>query len=128
MELAQLSEPEATFISEDAAMLQPVFSPGDGEGCWRLMSRAVELAGYLPGDLLLVSQKVSPLAGDVVCAQIYDGQTDSAETVFRVYEPPFIITRTMDPAHSQKPRIVDNERVVIWGTVIRSFRERKPHD
>lgn len=94
------------------------------QSTWRLGGRAVELAGYLPGDLLLVDQSVAPRAGDLVCAQIYDVQRGSAETVFRLFEPPYLTTRTLDPASHAKPQLIDGERCVVLGTVIRMLRRR----
>ncbi|MGH6907974.1 MAG: helix-turn-helix domain-containing protein, partial [Aestuariivirga sp.] len=51
---------------------------------WTLHSRALEGAGYRPGDILLVALDETPAAGDVVCAQIYDWVKAKAETVFRI--------------------------------------------
>ena len=93
---------------------------------WRLGTRAAELAGYLPGDQVLVDQDVAPRAGDLVQAQSYDLQLGTAETIFRIYDPPFLIVRTMDPGISAKPLTVDGERIRIVGTVVRSVRVRGP--
>lgn len=97
---------------------------GDNQGVWRLTTRALELAGYLPGDMLLVDMTVTPRAGDVVAAQVYNLERGTAETKLRVYEAPFLTTRTMDPAAVERPLFVDNERVHIAGTVVRSLRVR----
>lgn len=96
----------------------------DNQGVWRLATRALELAGYLPGDMLLVDMTVPPRTGDVVCAQVYNLDRGTAETRIRVYEAPFLTTRTMDPTAADRPLYVDNERVRIAGTVVRSLRVR----
>lgn len=87
-------------------------------------SRALELAGYMPGDLLLIDQSLAAVAGDAVCAQVYNLSRGTAETKLRIFEPPFITTRSMDPAVAEKPLYVDGERVVIAGVVLRSLRQR----
>lgn len=112
----------ARFTAE--ADIPDSLRPDDHEGVWRLATRAAELAGYLPGDLVLVRQGVEPRAGDLVCVQVYNLQMDTAETIWRIYEPPYVVPRTMDPAVSAKPLLVDGERVMIWGVVMRALRVR----
>lgn len=97
---------------------------GPNQGRWRVNTRALELAGYLPGDVVLVDQAVAPRPNDVVCAQVYDFKSGSADTKLRVFQPPYLVTLTMDPAASDMPLLVDGQRVVIVGTVIRSVRMR----
>jgi hypothetical protein len=55
-----------------------------------------------------------------VCAQIY-GATD-AETVFRVYQPPFLIAAAPKDT-SILPILLDARRTHITGTVTQSLRE-----
>lgn len=92
---------------------------------WRLNSRALELSGYRPGDTLLVALGETPLAGDVVCAQIYDWPTGKAETVFRIFQPPYLVASTTDPA-LLRPHAVDGQQVQVKGVVIHSLRSRTP--
>jgi transcriptional regulator with XRE-family HTH domain len=89
---------------------------------WEIRGRALDLAGLLPGDVVAVDLRQSEFkAGDVVCAQIYDWQKGSATTVFRVYEPPYLIALSTDPQH-RKPVLVDGEQVLLKGRVVASFR------
>lgn len=88
-------------------------------------TRALELAGYLPGDLVLFDMSAQARAGDVVSANVYNLQRGSAETVLRVYEQPYIIARTMDAAIAAKPHLVDDERVKIMAVAIKAMRRRK---
>lgn len=84
---------------------------------WLLKSRALEVEGYKPGDILIVDLNATAKAGDIVCAQIYDWQNHAAtQTVFRVYEAPFLISAGYDRL-DRKPRLVDGETVVIKGVV-----------
>lgn len=90
---------------------------------WTMRSRALEGAGYRPGDILLVSLNATPVAGDVVCAQIYDWTKGKAETVFRLFQPPYLVAATSDP-DLMRPHVVDDGRVVLKGVVMNSIRNR----
>lgn len=52
---------------------------------WRLTTRALTGAGYLPGDILIVDLNQAPKPGDIVCAQAYRWVEGKAETVFRIF-------------------------------------------
>jgi transcriptional regulator with XRE-family HTH domain len=119
-----MREPEAVYLAAPADLPEQL-TPDNTQAVWRLASRAAELAGYMPGDYLLVDSAAVPVAGDLVCVQIVDQGSGSAETVFRIYDPPYAVVRTMDAAISQKPQIVDQDRVSIWGAVVKSLRIRK---
>lgn len=54
---------------------------------------------------------------------VYD-RTGRAETIFRLYEDPFLVAATLDKG-LMKPHLIDNDRVVVRGVVIASFRERR---
>lgn len=97
---------------------------GNTEGEWIIRTRALELAGYLPGDLVIADSAVPPRARDVVVAQEIDHLRGSAETRLRIYDPPYLVTETADPAAKRKPLLVDGDRVAIWGPVVRSLRLR----
>ncbi|MBC8037747.1 MAG: helix-turn-helix transcriptional regulator [Rhizobiales bacterium] len=90
---------------------------------WTLQSRALEGAGYRPGDILLVALDETPALGDVVCAQIYDWTKGRAETVFRIFQPPYLIAATGDP-QLMRPHLVDDGAVTIKGVVLQSLRGR----
>jgi hypothetical protein len=87
---------------------------------WTLRTRALELAGFLPGDIVLVDLNAAPQPGDAVCAQVYDWPRMKAETVMRVLiaAPPvqLLVARTVDPEFT--PLVVDGERVVVKGVVL----------
>lgn len=91
---------------------------------WLLKTRALEGLGYMQGDLVITDARVQPRAGDAVCAQVVDLRTGAAETVFRVYEPPYLIAHSSDPA-LRKPLLIDNERVIVMATVTESLRTRR---
>jgi len=83
---------------------------------WVMRGRSLDLSGILPGDVLLVDLNRRPVSGDIVCAQIVDFTTGVAETVFRLFQPPFLITHSakMGP---MRPDVVDENRVSIRGVV-----------
>ena len=90
---------------------------------WRLKTDALSEAGYLPGDLVIVDLNAEAQPQDVVCAQVYDWKGGRAETVFRVFDPPFLVAAARERT-AYKPLLLDNERVVIKGVVVESYR---PH-
>ncbi len=96
---------------------------GPNQGRWRIETRALELAGFVPGDIALFDQTVTPRRGDVVCAQVLDGR-GGAITRLRLYQAPYLVTATMDPRVSDQPLYVDSERVTVWGTMVRMLRVR----
>ena len=62
--------------------------------------------------------------GDIVCAQLYDFVRMKAETVFRIYEPPYLCTATFD-RDNMTPVLID-KNVGIKGPVVLSLRGRRP--
>lgn len=90
---------------------------------WVLKTRALELAGYLPGDVVLVDLNAEPEDGDAVVAQHYDLRT---ETVFRIYQKPYLVAAAVDRV-TRPPLVVDDRRVMIRGVIIATFRQRKGH-
>ncbi len=96
-------------------------------GCdpWELRTRALELAGYLPGDIVIVDLNETPRTGDVVCAQVYDWERGGAETIWRIYEEPYLVAASGERLH-RRPLLVDRRNVVVKGVVRGLFRERHP--
>jgi hypothetical protein len=93
---------------------------------WRLKTQALESAGYLPGDIVFVEQLSADQHAkpqDAVCAQVVDYQHGAAETVWRVYDPPFLVAAANDRT-AYKPLLVDGERVKMFGVIRESYR---PH-
>ncbi|HML13623.1 MAG TPA: hypothetical protein VK456_09975 [Xanthobacteraceae bacterium] len=84
---------------------------------WTIRTRALERIGFLPGDIVIVDLGRLPEAGDAVCAQVYDWGRSDAETVMRLYEPPFLVAASLDE-QLRRPLVVDNERVIIKGVLL----------
>ena len=119
-----MAEPDAAPLNEDAEPLQAWCKAAieearkgrNGIDPWVMRGRALDLEGVLPGDILMVALNRRPAAGDIVCAQVVDYTSGAAETVFRLFQPPYLI------AHSAKlgpvrPEQVDEVRVSIRGVV-----------
>lgn len=122
------SESEAAPLQvETASPLQKIIAILAAAGAnidpWTLHSPALEGAGYRRGDTLLVSLGETPAAGDIVCAQIYDWARGRAETVFRIFQPPYLVAATSDPRFL-RPHLVDDGKVIIKGVVVQTIRGR----
>jgi hypothetical protein len=122
---------EAIPFSEDSDEMTRIREIGrtiaihsNGLAKWSLRSRALETAGYMPGDILVVDLNLQQQPGDVVCAQLYDWPRGSAHTVFRKWEPPYLVSATFDQS-ALAPIYVDNRNVMIKGVVVMSLRTRQ---
>ena len=104
-----------------AAAVEAIIGGRQAADPWVMKSDALKFAGYLPGDILIVDLARMPRAGEVACAQVYQWDKGQAGTVFRIYEPPFLVAASDDPA-MRKPLLVDNNHVVLKGTVTESLR------
>lgn len=101
------------------AVIAALVGQGRAVTSWRLVSRAVELAGYLPGDVLLLDTDARPAPGDLVCAQVRDWPAMVPETVVRIFEraPPVDLLVAHSYEHHQ-PLVVDGERIVVQGVFL----------
>ena len=94
-----------------------------GIDVWSVNTRAMSLAGYLPGDKMLVDGRNPSAArsGDVVIAQVYDWQNGTAKTVLRQFQRPALVAHSADPDHWVS-HIVDDNNVAIRGIVRSQWR------
>lgn len=125
---AAFREPEASPYQPSpqdpfAAAIKLLIADRRGVDPWTLKSRALEYEGFKPGDILVVNMNAEPRAGDIVCAQIYDFEQGRADTVFRLFEPPFLLGAGPDEAH-RRPIRADEGHVAIKGVVETTFRRR----
>ncbi|RWR34977.1 XRE family transcriptional regulator [Sinirhodobacter populi] len=97
------------------------FGAGPGIDVWQIRTSSMCLAGYLPGDFMLVDthQAERVKAGDVVVAQVYSPR--GAKTVLRRWMPPVLIAHAA-PTEEEPVYVVDNDNVAIRGKVIASWR------
>lgn len=94
-----------------------------GVDIWRVRSCAMQMAGYMPDDYMLVDTHAADRArpGDVVIAQIYNNATGTALTVLRRLDPPVLTAASADPADA-KAHVVDGVNVLVRGKVVASWR------
>lgn len=126
-----------SFSEEEAQPFIAMDTPGDMIGSalkatakeaqnihlWTLKTSSLAAVGYLPGMVVAVDEKTAARNGDAVCAQKYDYRRGTAETIFRVYRTPYLLTAYMNGEPSP-PEIVDDQNIVIMGTVVGGFRLR----
>ena len=91
---------------------------------WTINSHSMILAGFLPGDRITVSDNITPHSGDIVIAQLYNNERGTAETVIRVWLPPYL-TAASTNLEDRRPVLVDNNNVMIRGVVTKTVRTRK---
>jgi len=115
--------PQGQGTTPEKTIAMALGSDKPGIDIWRVKSTALALAGYMPGDYMLIDTNIhgSASANDIVLAQVYDHQAGSAETLLRRYCPPVLVTASADLGHSTA-HIVDNKNVIIMGKVIASWR------
>lgn len=114
-------EGQAVIASEAPRELVPT---APHQSVHRIATRALELAGVLPGDLVLIDTSVTPRRGDILCLQHYDFQRSGAVTAWRQFEPPYAIARTMSAHVDHQPILIDNERARIVAPVTHLLRLR----
>jgi hypothetical protein len=100
-----------------AAAIKALIGGRQAADPWTIRKPALERIGFLPGDIVIVDLGRRPEAGDAVCAQVYDWGRSDAETVMRVYEPPYLVAASFDE-QLRRPLVVDNERVIIKGVLL----------
>jgi transcriptional regulator with XRE-family HTH domain len=120
-----LSESEADPLPASGAGPQQIMPPQPGLDAWLLKSRSLEQLGLLPGDVLMVKLGATALRGDIVCAQVYDWPQRKAQTVFRLFDPPYLLAATAE-SRLMRPFEVDNENVIIKGVVMQMSRSFGP--
>jgi SOS-response transcriptional repressor LexA len=107
-----------------AELVAQAIGPASRLKAWILTSRALEAAGFLPDDVLIVDPAAKPDPGDVVQIQRRNWGTMTVETLFRIFDPPAIVTATLD-RKLRKPMLLDDNVVKITGVVVASVRRRQ---
>lgn len=99
------------------------FGQRPGVDIWRVKNAAMALAGFMPGDFLLVDTHAAERARahDTVIAQIYNWHSGAATTVLRRLEPPVLVAASLEP-DCQGVYVVDGNNVVVKGKVVASWR------
>jgi hypothetical protein len=90
---------------------------------WTVHGDALQAAGVMPGDVLLVDLDEVARAGDIVCAEIHE--QGARRTVFRLYQKPYLVPATFAPG-SWMPIVVDDRNVIVRGVVTDRLAGRRP--
>lgn len=98
-----------------SAAIKAIVAGRKGVEAWTIQTRALECAGYMPGDTVLIDLTARPYASDAVFAQ--DMRGGKAATLMRISEPPYLVAATLDPA-LRKPIEVDDHWIIIKGVVL----------
>jgi transcriptional regulator with XRE-family HTH domain len=112
-------QPRAAQQSEPELAIQALYPGRPNTHLWEIKSSALNMAGFMPGDVLIVDLSRTAKAGDLVCAQVTF--PEGVRTVFRFYEPPYLVARSTEQQYN-RPELVDNDRAIIMGVVAASFR------
>jgi SOS-response transcriptional repressor LexA len=104
-------------------MVAAIVADGYDVDVWHVETNAMRLAGYLPGDWLLVDPDAVAAAasGDTVIAQAYDPASGKIKMLLRQMQKPALVAHSIDPA-DWPLHIVDDHSVIVRGVVIASCR------
>ncbi len=121
---AGLAEPEALAYSVSARggdldRAIAAFIGGIVADAWQLRTRAIELAGYLPGDIVVVDRNLEPRPGDVVVAQTEAARPRDVTTIWRIYAPPVLMPASAERSLLPTPL----SGAIPMGVVIALFRD-----
>lgn len=131
-----LSEDHAAFISdaftppgtelEDGAhagqMLLAHFQKTRSQtSLWQVKGAAMEGAGLSDGDQVIVDLNAAPERGNLVLAQLYDWTLGTARTVFRLWDPPYLVAASRTPLE-HRPELA-GEQAQVKGVVLFSIRQ-----
>lgn len=106
---------------EDGMSAHPRAASVPHRQVWEINSAALRLAGYLPGDQILVDTRERPVHGDVVIAQVYNVEHGYPETVMRLYQPPYLVAAGIN---TDQPPYMITQSVQVIGVVVESWRVR----
>ena len=120
-------EPAVSYgLSEPGVEMLPSESGPEWNGNlsnWRVKDNAMQVMGYLAGDIVMADARVQPVDGDVVIANLYSPGGTSARTVLRVYKKPgYLIPAAADARSLEVHEIGKN--AAIFGVVVESIRRR----
>ncbi len=115
------AEPYEAEGGSDIDRAIAAYRAGRAMDAWRLHTAALDLAGYRPGDIVLVSSQVSPVPGDAVVAQTEAERPEEVHTVWRLYSPPVLLSHSSDRALMTP---IPLDRAIVMGTVVALFRPR----
>lgn len=122
------TEPPRGFAETDAEPLSgyDVSEPGwnANQSDWRVKSGVLAAMGCMPGDTIRFDAAVEPVFGDIVIAQHYRPRHTNADTVMRLYMPPYLVAAEIGRP-SIEPITIGSDNVVIMGTMVKRWSLRR---
>ncbi|WOI54324.1 helix-turn-helix transcriptional regulator [Parvularcula sp. LCG005] len=115
-------EPEASLYAGDLGFLREDVEAGT-QFKMRVKTRALNLLGIEPDDILVFDRARRARNGDVVCAQKFSHEYGSTETLVRVLRGNFLVTHTTEMT-DDVPLFIDDTGLKIMGTLARQIRDR----
>lgn len=110
-------------LDGSARAIKELCAGRNGRDPWTVRTALLDMVGVLPGDVVIVDLSKRAKAGDLVCAQVYDWRADRADTIMRMYDPPFLVSQS-HTLPSTKPLMVDDDTVIIKGVIDAVIRIR----
>ncbi len=95
----------------------------DGQNAYTVADRALDLAGYMPDDLVLIDEKVRPQPSDIVAIRFRVSQARRGAVTLRIYDQPFLTAHSTDET-LRRPLLIDPARIDILGVVTMALRQR----
>ena len=86
--------------------------------------RALDLAGYLPDDIIVVDSRRRPETGDVVALRFRSNGARSANVTLRIFDTPFLTAHSTDET-LRRPLMIEPDRIDILGVVTTAMRQRR---
>lgn len=116
---------EALPFKYDAAdlglnkMVKAYVAGREGVEPFVLRTRALDQLGWMPGDIMIRDLNAEWIPTKVVCALWYPPRKSTPITVWRQYQPPFLMTKSSDPTFIEPIHEDDVDRN---GSVLISLR------
>lgn len=125
-----LSEQEAIPFDAGPGSLSPLKSAilaikagRNGVDAWQIETDNLAGLRIYRGDVLMVDLNATAQPGDIVCAQVFNWPANKADTVFRLNEPPFLLSGIIQGS-ARRPLVADGTNVIIRGVVVARLSSR----
>lgn len=114
----------ALAITEKIRAIVANDAPDETDEAYLVGDRALDLAGYLPNDIILVDPSIRPETGDIVALRFRTGPMKSRTLTLRIHDAPFLTAHSTDET-LRRPILIDPDRIEIVGVVTKAMRQRR---
>jgi hypothetical protein len=123
------AQDHATGMAEDGLRMiaQPETDDWNGNITeWAVKDASMQVMGYMAGDMVRADARIKPEDGDVVVANLYSVNGQTATTALRVFKAPgYLLPATSNATEFSVHEV--GKTGAIFGTVFESRRTRKAH-